>query len=999
MSDVFISYSRKDISFARRLHKSLEKNGLETWIDWQDIPPSEDWLAEIHESIEQTDAFIFIISSRSVDSEVCSQEVQYAFENQKRLIPIVIDDIDPGDVPPSIAALNWIFFRETDDYEASVSLLLEAIQTDQAWVKSHTRYQMRALEWERSHRSNAYLLQGVELEEAEAWLLTQGHKDITPTGLQTEYILASRRAITRRQRLLFGGVGVGLAAAILLSVFAVFQRGVAIEQRDQQATAEARAVAEAYSRATAEAIAVEERDARATAQAESQIQRDVAVSQYLAAQSSALSQYYLQTKMLLGIEASYFYNGVEARSALLEALLAEPYLGAIILQDQHFQAQSMALSGNGAYLALGDPNGEILLLNAGNGDVLARISNEKAEPITQLVFSGDNTTLISVDESQEVFAWDLTAETPASKSISAYPGWERFLAVNHDGREVAVLSESGSVVIMSVETGEILQSLQESGVEDTPMIFNPDGTQLAAFHQYSEVRIWDRDKGKIVSQNTELPENSSEPVYRTPLNTQYTLAFNPRSEALIFATGHGTYYWNVPANQITATDSSYLTGFNANGEPLAFSHSRFEPFEWRILDGKMTAGPLSYSLGSDPFAGELLGYAWSPLTEQVFLIWEDVGNDTLILRYDFSLPIPIRQQIANSLNFKNVVHDPTPGSNLMIVAGCAEPGQLAACSRGLIQFRDSRNGEILGDPLQAHGDWITGLAISPDGETFATISSDGTIQLWDLASRFPKGDPMQFEQVTAMDHLRFHPGGSLLAFRASNGSNYGIAFIDLETNDLLEDPIFLTYEGEIDSVMDFAFSPDGNRMAVTQYKRILTLWDINMSAPPTLQSSLELDASLNTIAFHPNGQRLAIGTRGAAIIVDVETNEVLLTPAADQIDRVGVYSLTYSPDGKWIAAFRDDDTIQLMDGESGRPIGPPLQGLDEINVTYDALTISPDSNLLVTVNQRRDILIYDIDPQSWGQIGCAMIHGNLSQEQWATYLGDMEYRETCPQSP
>ena len=48
MADVFISYSRKDIAFARILHKALKDNAFETWIDWQDIPPSTDWLAEVY---------------------------------------------------------------------------------------------------------------------------------------------------------------------------------------------------------------------------------------------------------------------------------------------------------------------------------------------------------------------------------------------------------------------------------------------------------------------------------------------------------------------------------------------------------------------------------------------------------------------------------------------------------------------------------------------------------------------------------------------------------------------------------------------------------------------------------------------------------------------------------------------------------------------------------------------------------------------------------------
>ena len=33
MSDVFISYSRKDIAFARLLRESLQQSQVDTWID------------------------------------------------------------------------------------------------------------------------------------------------------------------------------------------------------------------------------------------------------------------------------------------------------------------------------------------------------------------------------------------------------------------------------------------------------------------------------------------------------------------------------------------------------------------------------------------------------------------------------------------------------------------------------------------------------------------------------------------------------------------------------------------------------------------------------------------------------------------------------------------------------------------------------------------------------------------------------------------------------
>lgn len=167
MTDVFISYSRKDIAFAKLLHQALKENDLETWIDWQDIPPSADWLAEIYEAIEQADTFVFIISETSLASDVCGYEIAHATQHNKRLIPIVISDIEAGKVPKELAVLNWIFFEENGEkFTRAVDDLVTAITVDQAWVKAHTRLENRALEWEKKDQDSGTLLRGGDLEVA-----------------------------------------------------------------------------------------------------------------------------------------------------------------------------------------------------------------------------------------------------------------------------------------------------------------------------------------------------------------------------------------------------------------------------------------------------------------------------------------------------------------------------------------------------------------------------------------------------------------------------------------------------------------------------------------------------------------------------------------------------------------------------------------------------------------------------------------------------------------
>jgi len=237
MADVFISYSRKDQDFVRRLHEALAGQGRDTWVDWEGIPPTAEWMKEIHDAIEAADTFVFVISPDSAASETCKLEVEHAAEQHKRLVPVVYRDVPANVVPEALAKLNWIFFREQDDFNQSFQSLLKALDTDLDWVHDHTRLLVRAAEWDREKRDSSYTLRGRDLKEAEAWLSVSPDKEPTPTGLQTQYILVSRKAATNRQRILFGSVAAAVLVAVILSLVAYFQNQ---EKARQQEIATAR---------------------------------------------------------------------------------------------------------------------------------------------------------------------------------------------------------------------------------------------------------------------------------------------------------------------------------------------------------------------------------------------------------------------------------------------------------------------------------------------------------------------------------------------------------------------------------------------------------------------------------------------------------------------------------------------------------------------------------------------------------------------------------------
>ena len=76
--DLFISYSRKDKEFVRRLDEALQTRGREAWVDWEGIRPTEEFMQAIYGAIEGADTFVFVLTPDSVASAVCAREIAHA---------------------------------------------------------------------------------------------------------------------------------------------------------------------------------------------------------------------------------------------------------------------------------------------------------------------------------------------------------------------------------------------------------------------------------------------------------------------------------------------------------------------------------------------------------------------------------------------------------------------------------------------------------------------------------------------------------------------------------------------------------------------------------------------------------------------------------------------------------------------------------------------------------------------------------------------------------
>jgi adenylate cyclase len=93
MSDIFISYSRKDSEQALSLAERLRGEGMSVWIDQHGIEGARPWSEEIVKAIESSGTFLLLLSSHSIESDNVVREMSIALESKKSLLPVAIEDV------------------------------------------------------------------------------------------------------------------------------------------------------------------------------------------------------------------------------------------------------------------------------------------------------------------------------------------------------------------------------------------------------------------------------------------------------------------------------------------------------------------------------------------------------------------------------------------------------------------------------------------------------------------------------------------------------------------------------------------------------------------------------------------------------------------------------------------------------------------------------------------------------------------------------------------
>jgi WD40 repeat protein/serine/threonine protein kinase len=258
---------------------------------------------------------------------------------------------------------------------------------------------------------------------------------------------------------------------------------------------------------------------------------------------------------------------------------------------------------------------------------------------------------------------------------------------------------------------------------------------------------------------------------------------------------------------------------------------------------------------------------------------------------------------------------------------------------------------------------ISSVAFSPDGQRIVTGSGWPSVKLWDAASgrglltiQLPPSAALFPISCVALS-----PDGQ----RIAGGGNEGAKVWDAVSGNEL-----LTLKGHTNSISSVAFSPDGQRIATASYDGTAKVWDaasgrdlltLDASAAQIAQMEKLTAGQYHTIyvtsvAFSPDGQRIATGSGRYAQVWDAASGRELLVLKGRSVGiSVGFLSVAFSPDGKRIVTPSFGLTAIVWDATTGQE----LLLLTGHGGLLSAVAFSPDGNQIATASADATVRLWD----------------------------------------
>jgi len=942
MSDVFVSYSRRDADFVRRLTQALTAHGLSIWVDEQGIPPSAEWMREILAAIEAADCFVYVVTPEAAASEVCALEVRHALENHKRILPVLRRPVAGGQLAAEVERLQWVDLRDDARVEPGVSQLVEAIRTDPESLHLHTRLLTRGVQWRDNRQDGSLLLRGKELETAERWLASPAVSP-EPTELQRDFVRASRGASDRRRRIGLG-IAIGTAAVVaVLGLISLRERGRARERGITELAGRTASQALAQldrSYGLALVLAAEAYAIRAMPETASALQRVLLHRPHLAhilygAPERAIALRFDERASRL---AAGLTNGRvvawDLATGRLQKLLSRPGRGYV--EASALDAGITRAASGGGYRR------NIVVRSISDGTRLAYITAPDWFTIQQLAFSPvDARVLASANgnASTGTSVWDLETGSPRHPPLVLGSG-VKAIAFDGAGRLLATGGYSRNIALWDVASGTDMGRIDVGVDEVVGLAFAADGHIAAA------------GGDRVVLADAAHRERGLETL-PSPGGPVRSVSASPDGRWLAAGLERGkTALWDRTA---AGTAPVVLEGLHTYVDSLAFSDDGT-----LLAAGDYRPGAVVWDLDHVARFGRVLGTHGESVAAVAIspdgALAASGGRDRTVRLWPTAGKPGASQGLEGHRSDIHALAFTRDGAGLVSVDSRVLPSArgLAHAIRWDLTARPPRAASPLADPLPTTGLAAMMLELLRDDAFPVALDAN--------AARVARVEVMQDSE-------------------APNDVRPVVEVREVATDRLLA----TLPTGHQHDVAALALAPAGDLVASAGHDGRVELWDV---ARASRIGSADTGADCAALAFDATGARLAAGCGGEIRLYTARDG--LAEEARLSGQGAGIRALAFDSSADRLASGDAAGQWALWDLAGGHMIGR----LVPAGSTIHQLVFAPDGKRLLSGDDAGRAILWDVDADSWRRTACRIAGRDLSPAGWRRYLPD-PYRPTC----
>jgi WD40 repeat protein len=258
-------------------------------------------------------------------------------------------------------------------------------------------------------------------------------------------------------------------------------------------------------------------------------------------------------------------------------------------------------------------------------------------------------------------------------------------------------------------------------------------------------------------------------------------------------------------------------------------------------------------------------------------------------------------------------------------------GQLLACATWDTLELWSLDGIIQKTFIKQRGLNIKSVCFSPNGQRLAAVSWK-SVCLWSLDN----SEPQIYEHSYTLNNVSFSPDGQMFASASSDGT---IKLWNLDGDELQ------TFRGHRAEINKVSFSPDSQVLASAGQDGTVRLWSLKSKKLPTLRGHSK---GINKISFSPDGKMLASASNDGTVRLWSIDGTELNTFQEDNKPNAPVKSVNFQPDGHTLVSFCDHERVKLWSINGNRMV---LNNF-EVEVPYGVcdMSLSPDGQTLVVTD-------------------------------------------------